>query len=224
MKRKKAYEAELFLNVGEIAKNENFIIFPESIEDEDYDELVKAICLPFKEEFLKTGIHQVLEMERNIQKRKSFPNPIEYKETSQCFTAQLKKGAILFRYGYDGRREKASNRIQYTVEGIFLKGIDLEKSKQRYGKIDIDIIKELESNMPEKIESIVISRNQKQFTRLLHKHTDNNSLENLFNDFYLSCYQEGFTCTKIVSLSPLYTISLIDKLEQTRRQIRRLFK
>lgn len=218
MKDKQPYTIELFFYAGDIRKQENFLIYPKSLDEEDYQELLETICAPFEQEFRNAGIHQVHEIEKRLKENQTYPDPIENKETSKCFIAQIKKGAVVFRYGYDGRREQGTNRIQYTMEGFFLKGIDLQKTKERYQKIGIDIIKELESKIPSPIEELLTTQKQELFNMVLQKHFDDN-LNNLYNDFYVACEKEEIAVDKTITTSPLYTTSLVSKMEYIRKKV-----
>ena len=209
MKDTQQYTIELFFNAGDIRKQENFLIYPKSLDEEDYQELLETTCAPFEQEFRNAGIHQVHEIEKRLK---------ENKETTKCFIAQIKKGAVVFRYGYDGRREQGTNRIQYTMEGFFLKGIDLQKTKERYQKIGIDIIKELESKIPSPIEELLTTQKQELFNMVLQKHFDDN-LNNLYNDFYVACEKEEIAVDKTITTSPLYTTSLVSKMEYIRKKV-----
>jgi len=67
MKGKQQYTIELFFNDGDIKKQENFLIYPKSLDEEDYQELLETICALFEQEFRNAGIHQVYEIEKRLK-------------------------------------------------------------------------------------------------------------------------------------------------------------
>lgn len=75
-----------------------------------------------------------------------------------------KKGSIIFRFGFDGRRD-TSGRMTYSIEGAFLEGVSLERAENKFQKRGIDIINVIGESLPDSFELLLIKEKQELFKK-----------------------------------------------------------
>lgn len=204
--------AELFFNAGDFEKQSNFLLYPNSLDYNDLEEILEITC--DKQSKLFSGIvDQIIKLEKELERTGEYPNPLKRKLYSSWYCALVKKGSIIFRFGYDGRKETYSERHQYSIEGAFFKGIDLVKTVTVYQKKNIDILHLIGEELPESLEKILITEKYSLFAELASLYAYENKLDSLFNHFYVGLNGEEFSFTKAISVPKLckYEIpSIID--------------
>lgn len=205
----KKQRVELFFNTLDAAAEDKFIIYPKSLKKEgckkteDYEELLETTLKPFDEEWKLNGLKKVKQIEDTIKEYNLYPDPTKMKLTSKWYYGQILKGAVLFRYGYDGRKDEGS-RYEYTIEGAYLEGIDLKKSSRKYEKKGIDIIERIGLELPQNIEEILIHQKRAQFEELKAQCIMQKNLNNLFYQFYTYFENEEMAIDKIIETYSLY--------------------
>lgn len=216
-------EAELFFNAGDLDVQQNFLIYPKSFNEEDKEELLSVLCTKFNESY-SYDIEKAKYIERELERNKEYPNPLKRKYFSPWYYARVKKGSIVFRYGYDGRKESGSGRTQYTMEGSFFENIDLEKTIRIYEKADRNILYEITNALPESMEAILVASKEDLFEKMKRIYTIENKLDSLFNHFYIGLEGEEFPVTIEMNVSKLYEYDFFGKCAYTRKRIKERIK
>ena len=165
----KEYLIEYFLINTNIDKEAHFLIRPLSLDKHNLKDIIKTTK---KREFNEEDIKNIEKVDANLRFNNLNPDPTVIKELSSWYHAQLSKGAILYRYGFDGRKIGKKNKPLATVEGMYIDGIDIERTIDKYKEKDIDILATLEDHMPDDIERYLIAYNSNIFVPLKKKCLD----------------------------------------------------
>ncbi len=211
-------EVELFFNAGDERIQQNFLIYPKSFSEEDKEELLDILCTKFEESF-KMDIKLVNDLEKELKLEKEYPNPLLRKRFSSWYYERVKKGSVLFRYGYDGRKESGSDRTQYTMEGVFLYNIDLEKTMKFYKNSQINILEIITKSLPNSMEKIVVDSQIELFEKMKRIYTIENNLDSLFNHFYIGLEGDEFPLTLEINVPKLFKYDFLRKWEYSRKRI-----
>lgn len=203
-------EVELFFNAGDIARQSNWLIYPKSLDSSEMKELTDIVFGPIEDDF-KDIFVLFEQIEKRIERERTYPDPLKLKSTSKWYYHQLRDGAIIYRYAVDGRRESDSRRINSSVEGAYLKGVDLNKSVKKYRKRGIDIVDEIGKQLPRDIEKLLVSANFDLFKTLFRDYSNEGKLASLYNHFYVACYGSEITTAIAIDVPPLCTKRLFDK-------------
>lgn len=194
--------AELFFNAGDFDKQSNFLLYPNSLDYNDLDEVLQITCDKHSKLF-RGIVSKIEQLEYEIEKNGEYPNPLKKKLYSSWYCALVKKGSLIYRFGYDGRKETGSGRHQYSIEGAFFKGIDLVKTVAAYQKKNIDILSIIGKELPENLEKILITEKYSLFAELASLYAYENKLDSLFNHFYVALNGKEFSFTKEISVPRL---------------------
>ncbi len=204
-------DAELFFNAGDIDRQSNWLIFPSSLNAHEMQEILEIICRTYEEVCKGKGLVLFEEIEKKIKSNSSYPDPTKFKVTTRWRYAQLKMGAIVYRFGLDGRRESDSNRMNHSIEGAFLNGINLERTRRRYLKDGVDIVEEIGKQLPDDIEKILVARNFDIFENLYRQYEAEGRMSSLYNHFYVACYGNEISASKRIKVRPMYEIGPFSK-------------
>lgn len=195
-------EVELFFNAGDIARQANWLIYPKSLDNSKMKEIADIVFGQseddYKDVFLLFG-----EIEKRIEREGVYPDPLKSKSASKWYHHDTQDGAIIYRYAVDGRRESDSRRINSSIEGAYLKGVDLDKSIKKYRKRGIDIVEEIGKQLPSDIEKLLVSANFDLFKTMFRDYSNEGRLESLYNHFYVACYGSEVTTAITVDVPPL---------------------
>lgn len=205
-------EVELFFNAGDIDKQVNWLIYPQSLNGWDREELLGIAAEQDQEYFYSEGRRKFEKIEEELERRKTYPDPVKLKDFSKWYYAQLEKGAILYRYGLDGRRETSTKRPNTSIEGAFIPGIDIDKTVKKYKKVGVDIISEIGSQIPGDMEKFLVAQNFDIFRKLYRQYECENRLSSLYNHFYVACHGKEITVQKKLLVRPLCKIGPFGKI------------
>ena len=211
MKESMEYEIDYFFLAGGTKKQKSFLIRPYILKNDDLNEILSAINEQKDKDDNKRNIEDI---ESYLLLNNLSPDPTNKKVTSDWHYAQIAKGAILFRYGFDGRRDPKNNKPLSTVEGMFIEGVSIDKTIKKYSKKDGDILRSLERYMPDDIEKYLITYNNDIFINLKRRCQKDSDLTNLFNQFYAICAHHEMNLTHTIQtrkLVPMSAVEIIDK-------------
>lgn len=205
-------EVELFFNAGDIGKQVNWLIYPQSLNACDREEMLDISDSQSDAFFSKEGYKKFKRIEDELKKRKAYPDPTKLKDFSKWYYGQLEKGAVVYRYGLDGRRETTTGRVNSSIEGAFFPGIDIDKTVEKYSRKGIDIISEIGSQLPENMEKFLVAQNFDVFRELYRQYESEDKLSSLYNHFYAACVGKEIAVQKNISVRPLCKIGPFGKI------------
>ena len=205
-------EVELFFNAGDGERQANWLIYPQSLSNLDMEEILIVADSQFQKSFSIEGSLKFCRVEEELKRRKGYPDPTKLKDFSKWYYAQLEKGAILYRFGFDGRRETDTNRANSSIEGAFLPGIDIDKTVKKYSRKGIDIISEIGSQIPGNMEKFIVAQNFDVFKELYRQYESEDRLSSLYNHFYVACHGKEITVQRGISVRPLCKIGTFGKI------------
>ena len=174
---------EMFFHAGDYDKQANFIVFPESLDFSDENEIfyeVEKKLSKYKNEGCRLNSNII----QSLKQKNTYPDPIHYKENSPLYYSQLRNGAIVFRFNIDGSVEGQSNRFDPSFEGAYLPNVNIENSIKKYGS---KILKEIETAIPTDFEKILVSENFPLFNDIYQECVKNNDYSNLYRRFFVAC-------------------------------------
>jgi len=203
-------EIELFFNAGDYGRQGNWLIYPKSLDGSSMGE-VSSIVFDDVEKSSDELAKIFWTVEEQLKRENLYPDPTKVKSETAWRFHQIENGAIMFRHSIDGRRESGTKRMNTAIEGIFLKGINLEKSVKKYDKIGIDIVDEIGRQFPSDIEKLLIGANFDLFRDMFVDYSNNRKLQDLFNHFYVACCGREIRDTRSIEVHQLQKSGPLDK-------------
>lgn len=204
-------EVELFFNAGDFDRQSNWLIYPSSLNGLEMRDIFEIMYRTYDEKYRDIKFSLFEEIEEKIKSSSSYPDPTRLKTTTEWQYAQLKSGAIVYRFAFDGRRESGSNRINNSVEGAFLKGVNLARTRRRYLKEGYDIVEEIGQQLPDSVEKALVAENFDIFQNLYRRYAEEGKLNSLYNHFYIACFGNEISVTKRIQVRPMYELGPFSK-------------
>ncbi len=212
---------ELFFHVC-TDKMQRYIVRPESLDHFELSEITACICAKYdQKDENKEMYYKFMQVESYLKELHQNPDPTSIKLTSSWYSAVVKKGSIIFRFGFDGRRD-AGGRMTYSIEGAFLEGVSLERAENKFQKRGIDIINVIGKSLPDSFELLLIKEKQELFNEIKEQCIAKNRLDNLFDCFYNACYFEDIKISQNISVPELPKYGLFDDIEHTKKKLKKL--
>lgn len=201
-------EVELFFNAGDIELQVNWLIYPKSLSPAERQELLSIVDGTLTDIFVRECVKRHEEVESVIDAKCSYPDPTKLKSTTSWFYHQMARGAVVYRFGFDGRRESDTKRINSSIEGAYLDGVDLSRSIRKYGP---GIIEEIGNCLPDNIEKMLVAQNFDIFEKMYRDYEVRGELKSLYNHFYVACQGREIEITTNISTRPLCRLSTFGK-------------
>ena len=110
-------EIELFFNAGDYGRQENFLIYPKSLDGSSMGE-VSSIVFDDVEKSSDELAKIFWTVEEQLKRENLYPDPTKVKSVTAWRFHQIENGAIMFRHSIDGRRESGTKRMNTAIEGI----------------------------------------------------------------------------------------------------------
>lgn len=208
------YNIDYFLNTGCEKYQSIWALYPKGVDNKKLSYLLTIM----EDTLTKKGyifLNQSRRLHDELCKNKDYPDPLRNKVFSSWFYVTLDNSSVIYRFSSDGRVDEG-NRIIPTIEGIYIKDIDIEKTVKKYQ--NVDIIELLGKHIPRDMERILVEKNADSFKNMYNDHKKNGKLEMLFNHFYEQL-AFGYNC-RLYTVSDVVEFPLLYKISPFKNLLR----